>query len=74
MASLFFQEFVSLVASLELKRVQVCAELEAPVGFVILLRVPERAVIDRIDCHAAVISPSILAILLHSSARDHHEW
>jgi len=32
-------------------------QLKVAVGFDVLLRVPERAVVDRIDLHGAVVAP-----------------
>src|SRR5579862_1763683 len=44
------------------------------IRLVVLLAVPEGAVVHRVDAHAAVVSPAIAPVLLHSGAVRDDLW
>ena len=52
------------MASGELERIEARVPVKAAGGFQVLLRIPERAVIGRIDGHAGIVAPAVQASVL----------
>jgi len=60
-------------AAIELKSGDSCVPVEATGGGVIFVGVPERAIIHRINRHAAVISPAFERIELCAATVEQHQ-
>ena len=59
-------------ARVELEASDSGASVKAAAGVVILLRIPEGAVVARVDGHAAVIAPALKTIAARANLRPRH--
>src|ERR1051326_420143 len=61
---------ISLVAAPELEGIDAGVPVEATGGLVVLLGVPDGAIVGRIDRHGRVVAPAIAGALLNAGALD----
>src|SRR5713226_4693645 len=59
------------MAACEFERSQPSIPVKASRGFVVLLGIPEGAVIRGINSHAAIVAPAVEAVCLDARARDY---
>ncbi len=64
--------FAVRFAGVKLERADASAPVKAAAGVVILLRIPEGAVVARVDGHAAVIAPALKTIAARANLRPRH--
>lgn len=71
MAALWCQWRFRLLTAVYFERANAGVPIERAVGGEVLVRVPERAVVDGVDGHGAVISPAVEGLLLCTGAGLH---
>src|SRR5260370_14947872 len=59
------------MAACEFERRHPSVPVKASCGFVVLLGIPEGAVIRGINSHAAIVAPAVEAVCLDARARDY---